>query len=132
MAIPMLLYLLNFFEKRRMPDIKVKSGVREFNAPAVELCMCVIAIAKQYAGIKLPSNPANANHFMSFLSTNLIPCMPNGKNSKPTKLNLKEANWVGVKYFKPSCISINELPQITDNEINNNHPNDLFSFDIIA
>ena len=106
--------------KNRMPNARVKSGVRELKTPVMELLIWVCAKENKKAGKKLPANPTTAKYFHFVQSIFLKRKMKIGKKARAEILIRNEATCSGLKASNPFFIKTYELPQTSPRNSNNN------------
>ena len=68
-----------------------KTGVNEFNAPAIELSIPCSAMQNKYAGNKLPNVPDKKTGNNLLAGINLILFIAKGNKTKPEATILKDA-----------------------------------------
>ena len=107
---------------------RVQIGVRALSTPANELSILVSAMQKKKAGKNVPKNPDKIIGANFFLGTALSAFPRNGNKIMPALNILKEATWYAFSPFKPSFISINELPQMNASRKKRAHLTKLFLF----
>jgi hypothetical protein len=109
--------------------MSVNNGVSAFNIPAIELGICVWAVANRKEGIKLPHNPMTVNNFHCLEVSVFILGRLRGRRKTEAKTILMAPTSPAEKERNPIFISIKELPQMRARTESNNQataPGDRF------